>query len=628
MALVSVQDISLAFGGPLLFDQMNLQIERNERIALLGRNGTGKTTLMKILSKQMAPDTGNIVYQKGINAAYLPQEVPTDLTGNVFDIVLSGLGQRAEIVKDYHHVSHSLEQEQSPGLLNELDRLQAEMDRTNGWEIDNQVEQIISKIKIDPEGQFENLSGGQKRRVLLARALVIRPEILLLDEPTNHLDVESIDWLEEFLRNFAGTLFFVTHDRMFMNNLSTKIIELDRGKLFSWDCNYSTFLERKEKALEDEATQRAVFDKKLSQEEIWIRKGIKARRTRNEGRVRALERMREEKKAQRQVMGKVRMTVQDTQRSGQLVLKAKKIGFAYEENWLFQNFSTQIIRGDKIGIIGPNGCGKTTLINVLLGKMPPQTGDIRLGTNLQIAYYDQLREHLDYEKTVIENVSPGGGETIMINGKPRHIIGYLQDFLFSPERARTPVKVLSGGERNRLFLARLFTQPSNVLVMDEPTNDLDIETLELLEELLIEYTGTLLLVSHDRAFLNNIVTSTLVMEGKGEVNEYPGGYDDWLEQRQPILEEPKTKTEKAPKTSKPKEISTSKKLSFQDQKELNSLPIKIEKLESRQEEIHTQMSVPDFYQNHPDEMMQLNRELGKIESDLLELYQRWEELEA
>ncbi len=628
MALISVQDISLAFGGPLLFDQMNLQIERNERIALLGRNGTGKTTLMKILSRQISPDTGNIIYQKGINIAYLPQEIPTDLTGNVFDIVLSGLGEQAEIVKNYHHISHSLETEQTPKLLNTLDRLQAEMDRTNGWEIDNQVEQIITKIKIDPEEEFEQLSGGQKRRVLLAKALVINPEILLLDEPTNHLDVESIDWLEEFLRNYTETIFFVTHDRMFMSNLSTKIIELDRGKLFNWDCDYGTFLERKEKVLENEVTQRAVFAKKLSQEEIWIRKGIKARRTRNEGRVRALERMREEKKTQRQVMGKVRMTVQDTNRSGQRVLNAKQIGFSFNKKFLFQNFSTQITRGDKIGVIGPNGCGKTTLLNVLLGRITPQTGSVRMGTNLQIAYYDQFREHLDYEKTVIENITPGGGDTIMINGKPRHIIGYLQDFLFSPERARTPLRVLSGGERNRLFLARLFAQPSNVLVMDEPTNDLDIETLELLEELLIEYSGTLLLVSHDRTFLNNVVTSTMVLEERGEINEYPGGYDDWLQQRQPILEKSKIEAEKINKKSKQEKTASIKKLSFQDQKELNSLPVKIEKLEAEQKNIHIQMSTPDFYQTHPDQMMKFNRKLGKIESDLLELYQRWEELDV
>lgn len=626
MALISVQDISLAFGGPLLFDQMSLQIESGERIALLGRNGTGKTTLMKILSRELTPDTGNIVYQKGIHIAYLPQEVPADVTGNIFEIVLSGLGKQAKIVKDFHRISHSLEKEQTPNLMRELDRLQAEMDRTRGWEIDNQVEQMISKIKIDPEGEFEYLSGGEKRRVLLAKALVMCPEVLLLDEPTNHLDIESIGWLEEFLRNYAGTVFFVTHDRMFLNNLSTKIIELDRGKLFNWNCDYNSFFKRKEKVLADEVTQRAEFDKKLSQEEAWIRKGIKARRTRNEGRVKALGRMREEKKEQRQLIGKVRMAVQDTDRSGQLVLKAHQIGFSYKQNELFKNFSTQITRGDKIGIIGPNGCGKTTLLNVLLGKITPQTGSMRLGTNLQIAYYDQLREQLDDEKTVIENISPGG-DTIMINGKPRHIIGYLQDFLFSPERARTPVKVLSGGERNRLFLARLFTLPSNMLVMDEPTNDLDIETLELLEELLVGYSGTLLLVSHDRTFLNNVVTSTMVMEGKGEVNEYPGGYDDWLKQRQPILKEAERKKEKTYKTPRPKEKSSIKKLSFNDQKELQSLPLKIEKLEAEQKDIYTQMSPPGFYQNPPCKIIEIKQELTRIESDLVKLYKRWEKLE-
>lgn len=443
MALISLQDITLNFGGPLLFDKITLQLERGERVALLGRNGVGKTTLMKAMAGQIELSSGTISYQREINITHLPQELPTDLTGQVFDIVLSGLGEQAKIVADYHHVMHRMQTDHSDAILKQLDVLQAEMDRTNSWDIDRQVELVISQMKLDPESQFEELSGGQKRRVLLAKALVLSPEILLLDEPTNHLDIDSIDWLEGFLKNYEGTIFFVTHDRMFLQRLATKIVELDRGKLFSWACDYPTFLERKQAALEVEANQRVEFAKKLSIEEAWIRKGIRARRTRNEGRVRALEGMREEKRAQRQVIGKARMTVQDTGRSGQNVVKAKNISFGYDKDLLIDNFSTQIMRGDKIGVIGPNGSGKTTLLNILLGKLKPQEGTLELGTNLKTVYFDQLRSQLDENKTVQENVCLGA-DTLTINGQPRHVIGYLQDFLFSPERARTPVKVLSG----------------------------------------------------------------------------------------------------------------------------------------------------------------------------------------
>jgi ATP-binding cassette subfamily F protein uup len=625
MALISLQEISVAFGGPLLFDQLSLQVEPGERVALLGRNGAGKTTLMKVMAGQVSIDEGRIVLQKGARVTHLPQEVPHDIKGIVFDIVFSGLGARAKLLSDYHHVAHRLHSLYTPDLMRQLDILQAELDHSGGWDINAEVEFVLSRMKLDGEEDFEQLSGGQKRRVLLAKALGPKPEVLLLDEPTNHLDIDSINWLEGFLKDYPGTIFFVTHDRMFMQHLATRIVELDRGKIFSWSCDYPTFLERKAQALEVEAAHRADFDKKLADEEIWIRKGVKARRTRNEGRVKALERLREEKKSQRRQIGQVRMKVQETESSGHLVIKASHLGFAYGDNCLIEDFSTQIMRGDKIGVIGPNGCGKTTLLRILLGQLAPLKGKVRLGTNLEIAYYDQLREGLDEEKTVIENVCPGG-DTVTINGKPRHIIGYLQDFLFTKDRARTPVKVLSGGERNRLFLARLFTKPSNFLVMDEPTNDLDIETQELLEELLMEYSGTLLLVSHDRSFLNNVVTSTMVMEGEGVISEFAGGYDDWVNQRQDKKTfTPAASSQKKQKSDKPLVI---RKLSFKEERELENLPLKIEKLEAEQEEIFTLLADINFYQRAPQEIQRVNSRSEAVAQELLEAYQRWEYLEA
>ncbi|MBI3616871.1 MAG: ATP-binding cassette domain-containing protein [Candidatus Omnitrophica bacterium] len=570
------------------------------------------------------------VRQQGIEITHLPQEIPPGIQGNVFDIVASGLGKRGELLKEYHHISRRLHTEHTPELLRQFDRVHAELDRTEGWDVSNQIEYVILQMKLDPEAQFEQLSGGQKRRVLLARALVIKPDILLLDEPTNHLDIDSIDWLEGFLKSYSGTVLFVTHDRMFMRHLATRIVELDRGRIFSWSCDYQTFLERKQMALENEEVQRREFEKKLTREEVWIRKGVKARRVRNEGRVKALERMREDKKKQRQAVGRVNMQAQEAERSGHLVIKVSSLGYWYENKPLINNFSTTIMRGDKIGVIGPNGSGKTTLLRLLLEQMTPLRGKVRLGTNLEVAYYDQLREQLDEEKTVMENVS-GGSDTIMINGKPRHIIGYMQDFLFSPARARTPVKVLSGGERNRLLLARLFTKPSNVLVMDEPTNDLDVETLELLEELLLDYSGTLLLVSHDRAFLNNVVTSTIVLEGEGEVNEYPGGYDDWLSQRKPKIKEPKPS--KLPDKAAAEEPARQKKpqarkLSHKEEQELAALPAKIEKLETKQDELYALMADPDFFKKSPREIAAFKDKLEKTEDELLKTFERWELLEG
>lgn len=628
MALISLQEISLAYGGPKLFEKLSLQLEAGERVALLGRNGVGKTTLMKVLAGAEEVDSGEVVSQKGIKVTHLPQEVPTNITGMVFDVVFAGLGERAKLLSDYHHVTHRLHTDHSPAILKELDRLQAELDRTQGWDLNNEVEFVLTQMKLNGEDDFEKLSGGQKRRVLLAKALVVKPEILLLDEPTNHLDIDTINWLEEFLKTYPGTIFFVTHDRMFMTHLATRIVELDRGKIYSWECSYPTFLERKQALLENEITQRAEFDKKLAEEEIWIRKGVKARRVRNEGRVKALERMREEKRKQRQQIGKARIQAQDAEISGRLVVKANQIGFSYGENCIIRNFSTQIMRGDKIGVIGANGSGKTTLLRILLGTLAPEKGTVRLGTNLEIAYYDQLREQLDEEKSVIENVTTGS-DTIMINGKPRHVIGYLQDFLFTPERARTPVKVLSGGERNRLFLARLFTKPSNFLVMDEPTNDLDIETQELLEELLMDYAGTLILVSHDRAFLNNVVTSTIVLEGNGEVYEFDGGYDDWLRQRsQPAARSADPQLTDVDEQSGASLPTKNKKLSFNEQKELQSITERIEKLEAKREEMYATIADPAFYQKPAHEIAQMKTKLESLEDELLAAFERWEYLEG
>ena len=625
MALISLQEITLALGGPLLFDRVSLRLEPGERVALLGRNGVGKTTLMKVMAGQIGVTGGEIICQKGIKVTHLPQEVPHDIKGTVFDIVFSGLGERAKLLSDYHHVVHCLHSEHTPQLMLKLDRLQTELDHTNGWDLDSQAENVLSHMKLDGEADFETLSGGQKRRVLLAKALVAKPEILLLDEPTNHLDIDTIDWLEEFLKNYPGTLFFVTHDRMFMTHLATRIMELDRGKIFNWTCDYPTFLKRKQMALEVESTQRAVFDKKLAAEEVWIRKGIKARRTRNEGRVRALEGMREEKKAQRQQIGRVRIQSQEAEASGRQVIKVEHLGFRYGDNCIIRDFSTQIMRGDKIGVMGANGSGKTTLLRILLGRLQPQKGKVHLGTNVKVLYYDQLREQLDDEKTVIENIS-SGADAVIINGKPRHVIGYLQDFLFTPERARTPVKVLSGGERNRLLLARLFSKPSNFLVMDEPTNDLDIETQELLEELLSEYSGTLILVSHDRVLLNDVVTSTIVLEGEGEVCEYVGGYDDWLSVRK--RNKPKeTKPATEPQAKSPKRSPVKHKLSFKEKKELERLPEQIQKLEEEQDGIYALMGEPGFFKGDPKEIARARDRAEAIIDELLKVYQRWEELE-
>ncbi|MDR4497856.1 MAG: ATP-binding cassette domain-containing protein [Candidatus Scalindua sp.] len=599
MALLSLQEASIRFGGPLLLDRVTLQIERGDRICLLGRNGAGKSTLLKLINGDLMPDSGEVVRQKGLRTAYLSQEIPRDLHGTVSDIILDGL--------------------RSPDLSQPQD------ETGHDWEKHHQVEKVISLMQLDADSEFRTLSSGLKRRVLLTRGLVCKPEILLLDEPTNHLDIASIDWLEEFLLRYKGTIFFVTHDRMFLQKTANRIIELDRGKLSDWACDYQSFLLRKQAVLDAEEKQRAVFDKKLAQEEIWLRQGIKARRTRNEGRVRDLEKMRAIRRERRMVTGMVRMTTHEAERSGAKIIQVKNLGYGYDDTSVVKDFSATIMRGDKVGIIGPNGSGKTTLLRLLLGELSPQKGSVHHGSHLQITYFDQLREQLQEDKSVYYNVGDGS-DFITLNGKQRHVMSYLQDFLFSPDRARISASVLSGGERNRLLLARLFTRPSNVIVMDEPTNDLDIETLELLEELLVDYKGTLLLVSHDRAFLNNVVTSTIVFEGEGEVNEYAGGYDDWLRQRKQGEKVSKKRTDG--KLELPGEKrERSPKLSYKEKRELETLPERIEALETEQHQLHQTMSDPLFYQKHKDEILKIKTRLSSLDLELAESYQRWEVLE-
>ena len=546
MSLISVKELSIGFRGPALLDGVNFQIEPGQRIGLLGRNGAGKTTLMKLLSGQVQPDSGDVQVHAGVHVTMLKQDVPRDIQSSIFDVVKEGVPA--------------------------VDDPDAE-----DWKTQNDVEQILSRMNLDGDGRFEALSSGMKRRVLLAQALVSKPDLLLLDEPTNHLDIDSIDWLESFLLKTRASFLFVTHDRVFLRKLATRILEIDRGNLFDWTCDYGTFLKRKQDALATEEKQNALFDKRLAEEEAWIRKGIKARRTRNEGRVRALKAMREERRGRREKVGTSNLKIQEASKSGNLVVEAEGISFSYDDHHVFTDFSTTIMREDKVGIIGRNGAGKTTLLKTLLGQLKPTTGKIKVGTNLQIAYFDQLRQQLDEESTVQQNVGQGS-DSVVINGTKKHVLGYLQDFLFAPERARTQVKFLSGGEKNRILLAKLFAQPANVIVLDEPTNDLDAETLELLEERLVQFTGTVLMVSHDREFLNNVVTSTIVFEEDG-LREYVGGYDDWQRQvasRKSVSTAPSLSDSKGKaKKKRSRDEDKPKKMSFKEKRELEQLPEKI-----------------------------------------------------
>jgi ATP-binding cassette subfamily F protein uup len=628
MALVSLQGVNVSFGGPLLLEGVDLSIDRGERVCLVGRNGTGKSTIMRLITGEVKPDGGKIVFQQGVKITLLTQEVPQALFGSVFDIVSSAFGEQGKLLAAYHHVSARLAHEHSEKLMTELEDVQHKFESAGGWQMQRRVETILSRLKLPEDVEFSELSGGLKRRVLLAKALAGEPDLLLLDEPTNHLDIDAIAWLEEFLLEFGGTLLFVTHDRMLLQKLATRIVDLDRGRLTSWPGSYQAYLELKQAALEAEAVENAKFDKKLAAEEVWIRQGVKARRTRNEGRVRALKELRRVRSERREVTGTARMQTQEAERTGKLVIEAAAVSLRYSGRPVISDFSTTIIRGDKVGIIGPNGSGKTTLLKILLGELKPHKGTVKHGTNLEVAYLDQHREQLDDEKTVQDNVAYGS-DHVTINGNRRHVIGYLQDFLFAPARARSPVKVLSGGERNRLLLAKLFTKPSNVLVLDEPTNDLDIETLDLLEELLMDYPGTVLLVSHDRAFINNVVTSTLALEGEGRVNEYVGGYDDWMRQSRrksdpaavPAAAEEK-KTAPAPQKEKPR------KLTFKEQKELETLPKRIEEFEAEQHTVLAAMADPDFYRESGKKVTGYKARLEELEKELAEAYKRWDELEA
>ncbi|MEO5368890.1 MAG: ATP-binding cassette domain-containing protein [Magnetococcus sp. DMHC-1] len=608
MALVHVQNCCLGFGGGALLDGVDLPLERGERVCLVGRNGAGKTTLMRIISGELLPDTGIVVRQPGMRITRLPQEVPTNLEGSIFDIVTAGLGR-----------------EKAP----------AEQDHGETWQDHQRVVMALARLGLDGKGQFATLSGGMKRRVLLARALAPEPDLLLLDEPTNHLDLPAIERLEEVLADFRGSVLFITHDRALLRRLATRIVELDRGRLFSWPGSYDDYLRRKQAALETEVRQQEEFDKKLAQEERWIRQGIQARRTRNQGRVENLYRLRRQRQARIERVGQARMIIQEAQRSGKLVVETENIHYGYQGIPCIRNFSTLILRGEKVGIIGPNGCGKTTLLQILLGHLVPDQGQVRQGTRLEVAYFDQNRSQLDDLASVADNVAHGRERIDTADGS-RHIIGYLGDFLFTPDRARSPVRILSGGERNRLLLARLFAQPANLLVLDEPTNDLDVETLDLLEERLLEFSGTVLLVSHDRTFLDNVVTSLLVFGDNGEIQEYVGGYSDWLQQRPPppspaVSAKPSSPASSPQTTPAPaagaRERSAPRKLGFKEIRELESLPAHIEALESEQATLHRNMADPAFFRQEKEVIRAANQRLEILEKELVILYARWEELE-
>ena len=628
MALVSLQDVSLSFGGAPLLDKLNLEIEAGERVCLVGRNGAGKSTLMKLLAGELQPDSGRVLSLRGLRVARLSQEVPASIDGTVYDVVVGGLGELLQLLARYHVASLQVVEKADLVALDELAAIEEEIEIAGAWQVQRRVDLVMTQLKLDSEQSFSTLSGGLKRRVLLARALVTEPHLLLLDEPTNHLDIEAIVWLEEFLLNSSQALFFVTHDRELLKKLATRIVDLEGGKGTSWPGNYSNYLRRKEEMLNAETVQQKRFDQKRAKEEEWIRKGIKARRTRNEGRVRALCEMRKQRSDRREKVGQVRMEISQAGITGKLVAVCKNVSFAYGENRVINNLTTTILKGDKVGIMGPNGAGKTTLLKLLLGNLLPTEGTVRLGRNLETLYFDQQREQLDEEKTVFENLGDGN-DTIEINGRRRHLIGYLKDFLFTPDRARSPVRILSGGERNRLLLARLFARPANILILDEPTNDLDIETLELLEDLLADYKGTLLLVSHDREFINNVVTSTLVFSEKGAIQEYAGGYDDWLMQR-PGAELSSTLEQKSKSKDKKKEKPRSqkpRKLTFKERAELEGLPTALELLEKEQKKLYDDMADPAFYRGESHAVPQAKKSLLEIDSELKELYARWEELE-
>lgn len=638
MALLRLQNIQISFGGPALLNNLDMSINKGERVCLIGRNGAGKSTLMKILNGKLKADSGDIIVEKSTVIAQLDQEVPKGMSGSVYEVVASGLKETGDLLSQFHALNDE-DDIGSEDWMSRMEKIQHKLEACNGWHFQNTIDTVISRLELNPDTNFSDLSGGLKRRVLLARALVQEPDVLLLDEPTNHLDIEAIIWLEEFLLSFKGAIVFITHDRSFLRRLATRIVELDRGQATSWPGDYENFLRRKEEVLHAEDLENARFDKKLAQEEVWIRQGIKARRTRNEGRVRSLEKMRNERGERRELQGSAKLSVSVGEKTGKRVVEVENIHYSLPNGRvLIDDFSALVQRGDKIGLIGPNGVGKTTLLRVLLGDLKPDLdkgGKIIEGTKLQVAYFDQLRSQLDESRTVKDNLDRGA-DKVMVNGVEKHVISYLQDFLFTPDRVNSPVSALSGGERNRLLLAKLFIKPANVLVMDEPTNDLDVDTLELLEELLLNYEGTVLLVSHDRAFINNIVTSCFVFEGEGKINEYVGSYDDWLRQRPDPVS---AKIGKKPsKLAANKEVSTSqettpdnkvvKKLSYNDQRELDELPAELEKLENKIESLENQMGEPDFYTQEHIKVTAVTDQLQQLRETLEIKFTRWEELES
>ncbi len=625
MAMLGLKDIRVAFGGPLLLEDAQFAIERGERVCLLGRNGTGKSTMLQLLDGTLLPDAGEVVRQTGVTVTRLSQDIPDDLDGTIFDVVAAGVGPSGALLAEYHQASLRVGASPDAAAMRALDRLHHALDAADAWQIHTRVETVLEHLSLDADVPFAAASGGRKRQALLARALVRQPDVLLLDEPTNHLDIDAVEWMERYLMARGTTLVFVTHDRAFLRTVATRIVELDRGKLVDWGTDYDTYLERKDAALDVEAAEQAEFDKRLAREEVWIRTGIQARRTRNEGRVRALEALRVERAARRERVGVVRLPQQEAERSGRLVAEARGVHFARGDRTIIRNADVTIMRGDRVGVIGPNGSGKTTLLQLLLGTLAPDTGLIRLGTNLEVAYFDQLREQLDPDATVLESIADGA-QTVIVGGSSRHVNGYLQDFLFPPERARTPVRALSGGERNRLLLARLFTRSFNLLVMDEPTNDLDMDTLDLLADRLLEYAGTLIVVSHDRAFLDQVVTSTLVFEGGGRVAEYAGGYSDWVRQR-PVAA-PVAAPPSPAKVATPAAASSKKKrLTFAEAAELEALPDRIDVAEREREQILASLSDPAVLRDG-QAALGAHAALMRVEAEIAALLERWETLET